>query len=1216
MLRNIRILLLFLSTFFIYQKVNATHIVGGVIYYEYLGGNSYKLIFEIYKDCSPSVVVGFDGSISNNPNVQFPKFYFSVFKGNVDVNIQRPNNELLLLDTLIIQPVITNPCLVIDKNTCVVKGRYETTITLPDNTSGYTIQYMRCCRNDGILNIQNQPGSGDKPGITLRTFIPPTGSTPNNSAKFKNFPPIFICVNQQFYFDHSATDKDGDALTYFLTTPLEGLTSNGPTDPIQTLNVNPILWNPGYGVNNILGGTPPMYIDSITGLLVCKPNRVGRFVASILVKETRNGKVIDSFARDFQYNVLECNIPNANLSFIPGTFDPKNNIGVYVTCGDLKTQFDNSSTNADRYEWRFGDPKSGSNNVSTDVTPTHTFSDTGTYIVTLFAFKKLASGQLCVDSTRRICKIYPKIKVNFDFKSDCQNLPIKFTDITSTAGGAISNWEWNFGDGRTALIQNPTNSYLNSGTFNVKLKVTSPTGCISDTTIPVAIYPKPDIKATIPKGCIGYPMDFKCAVTIPSPYIITNYRWTLPSGTKIASCNASYTPMTTANGLVNLWAKSDKGCVDSANFNFVVNPLPSIKAPPDIFICYDKTAQLSASGGVSYEWTPSTYLSNPSIATPISSPPYPDSIIYQLKGTDANGCINFDTVKIKFFIKPFIDAGPDTSICLNSSPGKFKDVVQLTGKGVFSTVYWTPATGLDNANSRTPLARPLINQDYVFNGIDNNNCLIQDTVRVIVLNPALDLIKLKTQFLCLGDSIQVNPEDQGTVSSYKWTPNFWLSNPSIRNPVFRPFDTIMYILTLENYCYIKTDSVLFNVNELPKLMLKDLDSICLGSVYQFSSNPNLTSYLWTTAEPTFSNKTISNPTAKPIVSQKYLLDVTDQYGCKNRDSIQLNVNYPPTLFVANLPRYICLGDSAKLTAIAGLRSTFLWAKNTYLSSDTAQTVYAFPPDTSLYTIRAISYQQCTTIKSFTINVQKNIKPYALRPVRICKGKFIDLYAEGGLYYRWTPNYNINDTLTQTPQVNPDSFVTYQVRISNDCFADSIKVDVYVDSLPIVDAGLDTTIYRGQEIKLNAKYTAENIEWQPKEKINSNIFTNEISVSPRDTTLYYAFVTNGRGCIGKDSVYVYVYGKNVLLIPTGFSPNRDGINDVFRVGKYLNIKKLNYFEVYNRWGEKLWQTNDITKGWDGIYNDLPAPAGTYVWKIEAVNYENERITQSGNVTLIR
>jgi gliding motility-associated-like protein len=107
-----------------------------------------------------------------------------------------------------------------------------------------------------------------------------------------------------------------------------------------------------------------------------------------------------------------------------------------------------------------------------------------------------------------------------------------------------------------------------------------------------------------------------------------------------------------------------------------------------------------------------------------------------------------------------------------------------------------------------------------------------------------------------------------------------------------------------------------------------------------------------------------------------------------------------------------------------------------------------------------------------------------------------------------------------------------------------------------------------------------------------------------------------GCKNRDSSRILIYGKTVLLIPSGFSPNGDSKNDIFRISKHLNIKTLNSFEVYNRWGEKVFSTNKINEGWDGTHRGEPANTGVYVWKIEATTFENEKFYESGNVTLIR
>ena len=1205
--------------------MHATHIVGGVIYYEYLGGTKYKLTFEIYKDCSPSVKIGFDGSCDPRTDLscKLPLFYYSIFEDGSSTNrdydpTNRDRFGLFLQSSENIRPVIVHPCLRAN-NACVVKGIYEKIVDL-DPSKGYTIQYQRCCRNDYIANIQNQSGSSDKPGITLRTYIPPINKYKNNSARFKSFPPIFICVGQQFYFDHSAKDFDGDALRYSLVTPLQGLSSTFPYDEKQSLNAPPINWNPPYNLNNIMGGTPKMEIDSISGLLTCKPPSVGQFVISVMVKEIRSGVVIDSFARDFQYNVVDCDIPFADMPFIPGTYDPAEDTGVYVRCGELTQTFQNKSNNTQRSEWNFGDPASGADNFSTSTNPTHTFSSPGKYIVTLYAIKTNSNGQLCTDSTRRICYIFPKPKTNFltTPSAVCQGSPIQFKDESTVSFGNIQSWKWDFGDGQSSTQKNPNYIYPNPGNYSVKLTTSNDYGCPHDTTRIVTIYPNPTIATSLLNACIGQPLNLICKVTVPAPSIATNYRWTLPDGNKVFSCNASYTPPNIGSGKINLWVKTNKGCVDSQDYNYVVHPLPTIVASNDTTICYDQETTLNVSGGTSYLWVPSLYLSNPSIQSPIASPPYPDSFRYIVKGTDNNGCFNLDTTIIYFYKKTYIDAGPDTSICLNSSSSFYKDFVQLNGRGFFTSQRWSPTLGLNNPSILNPIAKPTSNTDYILYGTDSNECIMKDTMRVIVLDPSVNLILQDTMFLCAGTSRVITPYDQGTISSYSWSPTIGVDSPNIRSPRLSPLDTTLYILTISNYCYSKVDSILVNASAPPDPGLKPLDAICKGDIYQFVSAPNFISYSWTTSEPSFSNRTIYNPTAKPERTQKYILTVVDQYGCTNKDTQLLEVFSPPGLTIFGIPKYMCQGDSIRLTAFTDQPCTYLWKDKTSLSSDTAKEVYAFPWDTIQYSLTATSrtWHQCSTTNKFIINVQKPIYPIVDRPVKICKGKYITLRASGGLYYRWTPALFINDTLTDTPQVYPDRFFTYKVLISNDCFVDSILADVYVDTLPKVDAGNDTTIYLGSEISLNAKSNAVLFNWNPKGEILSNPFLPSIRVSPIDTTLYHIQVTDGQGCIGIDSVFVFIDPNILLLIPTGFSPNGDGKNDIFKIIKSLNVRELHSFEVFNRWGEKVFFTKNINEGWNGIYNDQPSPSGVYVWRVEGIGTKNEKISRSGNVTLIR
>jgi gliding motility-associated-like protein len=89
-----------------------------------------------------------------------------------------------------------------------------------------------------------------------------------------------------------------------------------------------------------------------------------------------------------------------------------------------------------------------------------------------------------------------------------------------------------------------------------------------------------------------------------------------------------------------------------------------------------------------------------------------------------------------------------------------------------------------------------------------------------------------------------------------------------------------------------------------------------------------------------------------------------------------------------------------------------------------------------------------------------------------------------------------------------------------------------------------------------------------------------------------------------------------LLPTAFSPNGDGVNDVFRISKWLNIEKLESFNIYNRWGELVFNTLDIDAGWDGTYKNYPQPTCSFDWVVKAKDYDGNIIIKSGIVTLIR
>lgn len=433
---------------------HATHIIGGYMSYRYVSGLQYQMTLTVYRDCTSGT--DFDGTPSSTtPSAAIGLFEIDAFGGYTLVD----NFSLTIPVVTTLTNTSPNPCLVIPPNVCVEQGTYTFTFNVPDNTKSYILVYERCCRNNSITNLTN-PGSQ---GAVYSAIIPPTVTFGNSNPTFNNFPPIFICQGSPLVFDHSATDLNGDSLVYGLCEPQNGADQNAPAPNPPNSPPYPIVaWASPYNVNDPLGGIP-LTIDPTTGLLTGTPNMTGQYVVGICVSEYRNGVLIGTYLRDFQFNVSRCNIPDANIPFLSGTFDPLKGIGVYENiCSSKTIDFSRGTSFSPApgasapltYTWDFGVP-----GISTDTSslrlPTYVYPDTGTYIVKVVVSQSV-NGVGCADTAKAIVKIYPTLKANFTFSpSACQDTAVVFSDSTVSTASPIATWSWNFGDGTSSSLRNP-----------------------------------------------------------------------------------------------------------------------------------------------------------------------------------------------------------------------------------------------------------------------------------------------------------------------------------------------------------------------------------------------------------------------------------------------------------------------------------------------------------------------------------------------------------------------------------------------------------------------------------------------------------------------------------------------------------------------------------------------------------------------------------------
>lgn len=454
-----KFIILILLTLFTQAK--ASHIVGGSLTYVCLGNNTYEFTLSLYRDCLPPAQGGGNPAALNSDDPA----YITIYKGNTFFSF----DSIFYTTNYTIPTGFANDCINNPPPTCLNRLQFKFVKTLPASPSNYTVLTQRCCRNQTVNNILD-PGTT---GASYYCIVPGNIATCNNSAVFNNYPPQIICVNNPFIYDHSATDPDGDSLVYSFCDAKKGGDANDPK-PFLYGGFLPYLQSVNYispyTPVNPLGGNPILKIDPQTGVISGTPNMQGRFVVNVCCDEYRNGVLINTSSREFQFVVANCS--KAVVANIPQFSDEANTY--FVNCKSYDIQFKNTSTGGFSYFWDFGD-----SNVTSDTSslfePNYTYSDTGTYKVKLIVNR----GSTCPDSITRIVKIYPVFKANFDYQGMlCPETPIHFADLSTSTYGVINFWKWDFGDGTFSNDQNPIHNYKNvGGQFSATLISGNKYGC-------------------------------------------------------------------------------------------------------------------------------------------------------------------------------------------------------------------------------------------------------------------------------------------------------------------------------------------------------------------------------------------------------------------------------------------------------------------------------------------------------------------------------------------------------------------------------------------------------------------------------------------------------------------------------------------------------------------------------------------------------------------
>lgn len=328
-----------------------------------------------------------------------------------------------------------------------------------------------------------------------------------------------------------------------------------------------------------------------------------------------------------------------------------------------------------------------------------------------------------------------------------------------------------------------------------------------------------------------------------------------------------------------------------------------------------------------------------------------------------------------------------------------------------------------------------------------------------------------------------------------------------------------------------------------------------------------------------------------------------------------------------MPDTVCMGTARRYQVNDATRpSTYTWTINGVTQISITNELHITWTVPGNYNITVVEHDNngCDgDMRSGTVYVKPIPAANAGPDQVVCFGKIIQLNGSGGTTYQWSPSAYLSDPAIPNPIVNaPGAGVyIYQLQVSDNSGCATLKKDtVSITVLPParVFAGNDTAITLNRPFQLNAidvfNSGFTSYAWSPAFGLNNSLIKNPVAVLDRDIT-YVVTARTADDCIATDNIRIRVFLGPEIYVPTIFTPNNDGLNDIF-IPTYAGIKELKYFSVYNRFGELVYSTTNQANGWNGMYKGLLQNNGAFVWHVSGLDFNGKTITKKGTVILAK
>ena len=562
---------------------------------------------------------------------------------------------------------------------------------------------------------------------------------------------------------------------------------------------------------------------------------------------------------------------------------------------------------------------------------------------------------------------------------------------------------------------------------------------------------------------------------------------------------------------------------------------------------------------------------------------------------------------------------PDTAICR----GKHADLIVEADSQL--NFIWSPASTVSNPLEQNVTVTPTSPTTYTVSvtlPVGGSGCPAS-TATVFVDVKDTPQVNLGPDKVTCGDAVQLyaattplNPDE-----TFEWTPATGLSSTTIRNPLSIPPSDIIYAVKVNPGAVGCDGFDTIKVRLLPDhiTVLNNDTAVCAGTIISLRADGDTAfSYNWD-PEQDIANPLASNTTLHAMTSGYYTL--TASYpGCVDMpDSFYVEVQPVPQVNIGP-DKVICTYDTIQLYAAVMPENypnyAYDWTPGADLTDSTVQSP-VFNGDVSLpsLSVTVTTPLGCTGADTMIVTVYPgDFLTVMPQDTGACPPASIQLSATGANSYAWSPDYGLDATDIANPVASPVSSTVYTLlgtkNYNNHVCYDTQLVTLRVYPNATVNLPDSVQIWPGESYQMDPAGNCLYFSWFPPSGLSADNISNPLA-QPEVRTRYFVTAQTEQGCIIKDSIDVLVNTESVLDVPNAFSPTTGDFKIVKR-----GIANLKYFRIFNRWGNKVFETTDINAGWNGRYNEKEQPVGVYIYSIDATTSTGKPFRKDGNLTLIR